>query len=58
MKTESLSKIIDVKNQLNDMFAKLCQYLEFIKTDIDTSPENAKKSIDNVVAILKQDMIK
>ena len=37
------------------MLAKLCEYLEFVKTDIDTKPENAKKSIDDVIAILKQE---
>lgn len=59
MKPEPPSKIIvDVKNQLNGMFTKTCQYLEVIKTDIDTNPEDAKKLIDSLVVIFKRNMVK
>lgn len=41
--------IVDVENQMDDMFIQICKSLEFIKSDIDTNPEDAKKFIDSII---------
>ena len=47
---------LQLKNQLTDMLAQICKNLEFIKSSIDTNPEDAKKLIDSMISTILQEM--